>query len=250
MAYECLAGEYDPLTRDVDYEGLADYLIGKFVRMGIRDGLILDLACGTGTLSCLLARRGYEVIGVDVSADMLTVAQSKMYAEDWTGLTAPVFIMQDMRELDLYGTVRAAVCTLDGFNHILGDKDLCEILRRLRLFIEPGGALIFDVNTPDKFRRMDGQAYLDETESVFCAWSVALTDEKDIYQYEINLFEKNGKLWRRSCEGFCERAWSPEQLAEMLERAGFGEIRFFGDRSDSAPAAGEQRIFVMAKRFL
>ncbi len=245
MAYEALAGEYDPLTRDVDYPAIADYLCGLLSERGINDGLLLDLACGTGTLSWELARRGYEVIGADASAEMLMIAQGK---DDGSEKIPPVFIMQDMQTLDLYGTVRAAVCTLDGLNHLLTLDELREALHRLDLFIEPGGALIFDVNTPLKFARMDGQAYLDETEDVFCAWSVAQTDEKEIYEYCIDIFTRGRRGWDRSSESFCERAWSLDLLEKELARAGFEDIRRYGDRTNEAPAEDEQRVFFASKR--
>ena len=245
MAYEALAGEYDPLTRDVDYRALADYLCDMLGELGRTDGLLLDLACGTGTLSWELARRGFEVIGADASAEMLMVAQGK-----GTGAEniPPVFIMQDMRTLDLYGTVGAAVCTLDGLNHLLTVEELRDALHRLYLFIEPGGALIFDVNTPWKFAQMDGRAYLDETEDIFCAWSVALTDVPERYEYCIDIFTKEKRGWRRQSESFCERAWDLDLLREELSRAGFEEIRLYGDETRDAPRPEELRVFFTARR--
>jgi len=247
MAYEALAAEYDPLTQDVDYEELADYLTELLTARGAKDGLLLDLACGTGTLSCILAERGYEVIGADVSPEMLTLAQSKAYSVR-EGTVPPVFVMQDMRTLDLFGTVGAAVCTLDGINHLLDEDELRETLHRLWLFIEPGGTLIFDINTPYKLRDMDGQAFLDEVEDTFCAWSVAETDEEDIFEFCIDIFTKSGKLWRRSSESFCERAWEIDFLKNELAAAGFGKIEVFGDRTGELPSDDEYRVFFVAER--
>lgn len=250
MSYSVLAAGYDPLTRDVNYEELADYLAGRLGGRGVPEGgLLLDLACGTGSLACALAERGYEVIGVDSSPDMLSVAQSKAYDVSDTQ-PRPVFIMQDMRSLDLYGTVAGAVCTLDGLNHILDEDGFDEVLRRLALFIEPGGCLVFDINTPCKLRGLDGHAFLDEAEreGIFCAWSVADTGEDGVYEFCIDVFTRRGKLWERRTESFCERAWEPDWIRGRLERHGFGDIEVFGDRSDAQPGADEQRIFFVARR--
>ena len=144
-AYEALAGVYDALTEDVDYERRGDYLEKLLKRSCIPVRTVLDLACGTGELTAILTERGYEMIGVDASPDMLSQARQK--AEDLTG-EPPVFLNQSMPELDLYGTVDAAVCCLDSLNYLTSPRDVQKTLERLHLFISPGGLLVFDVNTP------------------------------------------------------------------------------------------------------
>ena len=186
-------------------------------------------------------------MGVDSSPEMLSIAQSKAFSVDEASIP-PVFIMQDMRSLDLFGTVRAAVCTLDGINHILEESELRETFRRLSLFIEPGGTLVFDINTPYKLSKMDGCAFLDETDDVFCAWSTVETEKSGIFEFCIDVFTRRGKLWHRETESFSERAWKKKDIEKMLTASGFGEIEVFGDRKNCPPADDEYRVFIAAKR--
>ena len=170
MAYEVLAAAYDHLTSDVDYESTASSVVDLLRRNGVKDGIVLDLACGTGTLSYLLAEEGYEVIGVDASAEMLSVAEQKR--DSRSTYTQPIFIMQDMRELDLYGTVDACICMLDSVNYITVPENLLEVFRRVHLFLNPGGIFLFDINTPVHFSEVEGRTFYDEDdqEGVFCVW--------------------------------------------------------------------------------
>ena len=165
--YDQLAACYDELTGDVAYEQRADYLEKLFRRASVPVHTVLDLACGTGTMTWLLTGRGYEMIGVDGSEEMLAVAMEK-YGK--VGGEPPIFLHQSMPRLDLYGTVDAAICCLDSLNYLTRPADVQRTLQRLHLFIAPGGLLIFDVNTPEKFQAMDGQVFLDETEDTYCVW--------------------------------------------------------------------------------
>ena len=147
-SYSALAASYDELTQDVGYEKRAAFVEKLFLRSHIPVHTVLDLACGTGTMTALLTERGYELIGVDGSEDMLLEAREK--AQTLTGVP-PLFLHQSMPELDLYGTVEAAICCLDSLNYLIDAREVRETFRRLHLFIAPGGTLIFDVNTPEKF---------------------------------------------------------------------------------------------------
>ncbi|NCB05928.1 MAG: methyltransferase domain-containing protein, partial [Clostridia bacterium] len=166
-AYEALARWYDSLTGDVNYEAWADYLERHLEksRRGVRT--VLDLACGTGTLSRILAQRGYEVVAVDASSEMLAVAAEKV--RDVSG-EAPLLLCQRMEQLDLYDTVDACVCALDSINYVTDARTLRRAFGRVFLFLNPGGRFVFDVNTPARLRAMDGQVYLDEREEVYCVW--------------------------------------------------------------------------------
>ena len=155
-AYEGLAGAYDALTGDVGYEKRADYLEKLFARSRIPVRTVLDLACGTGTMTWLLTARGYELIGADASEEMLAAAMMKSGS---VAGVAPIFLHQSMPELDLYGTVDAAICCLDSLNYLTSPADVQRTFQRLHLFIAPGGQLIFDVNTLAKFRSLDGQVF-------------------------------------------------------------------------------------------
>ena len=181
--YDALARWYDSLTGDVPYGAFADYYEKLFAADGGEFRLLLDLCCGTGTLTWEMARRGYEMIAADRSVEMLMEAQSKS-AE---GAVPPLFLCQSAEELDLYGTVDAAVCCLDGFNYIPADT-LPEVFRRLHLFIRPGGLMIFDIRTPDFLRALDGQVFVDEKEDVLCLWRADFDEDLSALVYGMDLF--------------------------------------------------------------
>ena len=243
-SYARLAPFYDGLTRDVDYGAFLRFYEQVFAAYGKRPSSVLDLACGTGTLTCLMAERGYDMIGADASPDMLSVAIQKSW--ELPAENRPLFLAQSMQTLDLYGTVEAAVCSLDGVNY-LAPAELDETLRRLRLFVEPGGLFLFDVNSEEKLRALDGQIFLDETEDVYCVWRAELDASGAFLRYGMDLFCREGELWTREFEEHREYLYSVEELRSHLSDAGFGEIRVFGDKKLSPPENGEGRIFLAAK---
>ena len=239
--YGPLAAWYDALTGDVPYGSFADYYEAEFARDGGEFRLLLDLCCGTGTLTAELTRRGYEMIAVDRSEEMLMEAREK--AADLS--PAPLFLCQSAQELDLYGTVDAAVCSLDGINY-LPPEDLDEVFRRLRLFIRPGGLLIFDVKSPESLRALDGSVSVDEDADLLCLWRADYDRAEDCLVYGMDLFECDGELWRRSGEEHVEYAHEPDFLRRELGRNGFEAVRF-----DAHGPQGELgRVFVSAKRSL
>ena len=166
-AYDALAASYDDLTVDVQYEKRADFIEKLFRRSRIPVHTVLDLACGTGAMTWLLTGRGYELIAVDGSEDMLAAAMGKSGTVEGV---APIFLHQSMPKLDLYGTVDAAICCLDSLNYLTRPADVQRTFQRLNLFIAPGGLLVFDINTVDKLAALDGQVFLDETEDTYCVW--------------------------------------------------------------------------------
>ena len=245
-AYEALAGVYDRLTEDVGYERRADYLEKLFRKSRIPVRMVLDLACGTGSMTALLMGRGYEMIAADASPDMLSAAREK--TEGRTGIP-PVFLNQSMPELDLYGTVDAAVCCLDSLNYLTSPRDVRRTFQRLRLFIAPGGILIFDVLSPSNLRDLDGQVFLDEREDVYCVWRAEYEKRSHICTYWMDLFTQRADgAWERSVEEHRERAYTVEELRAWLMEAGFTHIRTYGDCRMSAPREGERRIYFTAVR--
>ena len=242
-SYDVLAQCYDSLTTDVDYHGWADYIESVFRRTGRRVNTVLDLACGTGSLACILAQRGYDVIGVDKSEEMLAEAFDKSMELEGGH---PMFLEQSMEELDLYGTVDAAVCCLDSVNYVTDKDALQEAFNRVHTFLEPGGIFVFDINSPEKFRLMDGEIYMDETDDVCCIWRVDV--EEKICTYCMDIFRRSGKLWSRDTEIHEERVYSPEEILEMLRGAGFIDSEIFGDRSAAPPEKGELRLFFVARK--
>ena len=245
-SYNFLAGCYDNLTYDVDYAAWADYIEKHFARRGLPGKTVLDLACGTGSLTRELALRGYEMIGVDQSPEMLAQA-----AEKNRGVSPiePIFLCQSMEKLDLYGTIDACVCCLDSVNYVTDPQKLERAFGRVRLFLMPGGLFLFDVNTPEKLEGLDGQVFLDETEDAYCVWRAEWSKRSRTCTYFMDLFrlEENG-LWRREEELHRERAYPVDQLTAMLERTGFSDIRTYAAFQFRPPAPGAQRIFFTARK--
>ena len=218
-SYDALAASYDALTVDVEYRRRADYLTRQFHRSALPVETVLDLACGTGTMACLLAERGYRMIAVDGSEEMLTQAAWKAAALE----QPPMFLHQSMPRLHLGMEVDAAISTLDALNYLTRTADLRETLRRVYRWLRPGGLFLFDVNTPYKLRRMDGQVYLDETEDSYCVWRTFYAPGRKICTYQVDLFRLNANgSWDRAFEEHRERAWGREELETYLTEAGFG----------------------------
>lgn len=238
-AYGPLAFWYDRLTLDIPYEAFVDFYEKEFSADGGEFKILLDLCCGTGTLTWLLAERGYEMIAADASPDMLMQAASKAAEVS----VPPLFLCQDASALDLYGTVDAAVCSLDGMNYI-PESELPEVFHRLHLFVRPGGLLIFDIKTPEWLRSVDGSVSVDETEDMLCLWRAEFDTEENAICYGMDIFSKSGSLWRRDSEEHIEYAHSPERLAELLEIAGFENVRLCCD----CPQSDGGRLFITAKR--
>ena len=243
-SYEALAASYDRLTRDVDYEATVDFYRQILKREGLRPRTAVDLACGTGSITALLARMGLDVTGVDMSEEMLTVAQQKTCR-----LTPmPRFICQKLQALRLPRGVDLAVCGLDSLDYITDPADCEKAIARVYRALNPGGIFIFDVNTPEKLRAMDGQVFLDEDEDVYCVWRGEFDEETNICSYGMDLFQRTGRLWQRSFEEHREYAYTREQLAAYLKKAGFCRIAVYADRSFSPPGEGEQRIYFKARK--
>lgn len=239
--YGSLAAWYDQLTGDVPYAEFADFYEAEFSRCGGEFRLLLDLCCGTGTLTCEMARRGYELIGADASVDMLMQAQNKA-----AGLPQPpLFLCQQAEELDLYGTVDCAFCSLDGMNY-LPPPSLPEVFRRLHLFIRPGGLFIFDIRLPEWLRSLDGQVFVDEREDVLCLWRADYSAESEAMIYGMDIFSRKGRLWERSREEHVEYTHSPGGLKVLLENAGFARVELL----NHCPQGNSGRLFIRAVRRL
>lgn len=242
--YGFLAGCYDRFTTDVDYPRWADYLEKHFARCARPIHTVLDLACGTGTLTCLLAGRGYDMTAVDLSPEMLSVAAEK--ARDLSAGEPPLFLCQSMDRLDLNDTVDACVCCLDSVNHVTRPSVLRQAFARVHLFLSPGGMFLFDINTPEKLREMDGGMFLDETEDAYCVWRAEYEARRHICSFGMDLFVREGNHWMRGQELQEEYAYTPEELTQYLAEAGFQNIRQYGELKLRPPKPGEQRIFFAA----
>ena len=243
-AYHALAASYDRLTNDVDYEATVAFYNEILKQEGITPRNAVDLACGTGTVTMLLAKQGVEVTGVDLSPEMLYVAAQK--AQDME--KPPLFVCQPLQELNLPRGVDLAVCALDSLDYITDPADCAEAVRRVYRVLNPGGCFIFDVNTPEKLRAMDGQIFLDEDDDVYCVWRGEFDEESNICTYAMDLFQRKGNNWQRSYEEHREYAYSEEQLVGYLRQAGFTNIAVYADRRLEQPGPGEQRIYLKARK--
>lgn len=244
-AYEALAESYDSLTLDIPYEEMLSYMETLLQRHAIQPQSVLDLACGTGSMSVLLAKQGYRVLAADMSEEMLTAACEKMSELEEN---MPFFICQPMQKLRLPYTVDWVLCCLDSLNYVTDPADVKETFHRVWEALAPGGAFIFDINSEEKLRGLDGQVFLDENEDTYCVWRAEFEEQENICYYGIDLFQREGDLWQRSFEEHREYAYAVPQLTAFLQEAGFRTIEVYGNRTLEAPKAGEQRIYFFAQK--
>lgn len=243
-AYRNLADSYDRLTNDVDYDAVVEFYRTIWEKEGLNPRTAVDLACGTGSVSLRLAKLGIRTTAVDLSEDMLTVAQSRCAELE----AQPRFIHQPLQKLYLPVGVDLAVCALDSLNYITEPGDCLEAICRTYKALNPGGLFIFDVNTPEKLYAMDGQVFLDEDDDVYCIWRGEFDENTNILSYGMDLFQRRGKLWERSFEEHREYAYDADTLVSYLRLAGFTSIEVYGDRRLEAPSEGEQRIYIKARK--
>ena len=243
-AYRDLAFSYDRLTNDVDYTATITFYWQLLEREELSPRTAVDLACGTGSVTLLLAQKGLQVTGVDMSPEMLCMASQK--ADSF--LNRPTFVCQKLQQLHLPRAVDLAVCALDSMDYITDPADCQEAICRVYKYLNPGGCFIFDVNTPEKLQAMDGQIFLDEDDDVYCVWRGEFNDQTNICTYWMDLFQRQGAVWHRSYEEHQEYAYSADQLVSYLKAAGFTSIEVFGDRKLTSPEPGEQRIYLKARK--
>ncbi len=245
--YGDFAYYYDLLTENVDYESRCNYIHSLLAENGIGKGILLDLACGTGTVSMLLSAKGYDMIGVDASEEMLSVAQEKK-AESGADI---IFLCQKMDELDLFGTINGAVCTLDSINHITDESTVKEIFRRVSLFMEDKGIFIFDVNTPYKHREILGNnTFVYDMDEVYCVWQNS-TDEKLLTTISLDVFEKDEEddVYYKYSEQFCERGYELSDIEQWVKDYKFDIIGIYEELTKDPVKKDTQRaVFVLRKK--
>jgi len=242
-SYNVFAPFYDRF-QSVDYAARASYFDEIIRAEGVERGLLLDLACGTGTLSVELSKLGYDVIGADASEQMLMIAQEKAFSEGERIL----FLCQRMQDLDLYGTITACVCALDSLNHLTDESELKKAIAKVSLFLEPGGVFVFDMNTPYKHETVLGDnCYVYEDDGNMCVWQNET--ENGLTTITLDFFtQRKSGLYRRSSEEFCERAYSEETVRSICRENGLEIIRVYADDTFEAPSDTSQRyIFVAVK---
>ena len=246
MAYSQFAYFYDKLQSDVDYEGIARFIDAQVSRFGGRKGILLDMACGTGTLAECFAKMGYDVIGTDSSNEMLSCALDKKYDSE-----LPIqYLNQSMTELDMFGTIDVTVCTLDSINHLSSLDEIKTAFERVSLFAFPDGMFIFDVNTPYKHKEVLGSnAFVIDTEGLYCVWQNEYNEADGSVNILLDFFEEqeDGKYERYS-ESFSEIAFDSQTIEGALAQAGFEILDRFDDYTDKKPTDTTQRIVYVCKK--
>lgn len=243
-SYIALAGCYDQFTREIDYPARAAYFDRLLRTHTANKNILLDLACGTGSLSEAFAELGYDVIGVDASAEMLAVAMDKQTRSG----THILYLQQRMEELDLYGTVEAAVCALDGLNHLTDLHMLQRALQRVALFLAPEGCFIFDVNTPYKHDVvLANHTFVYENDDYFLVWrNTALAEHTT--RFDLDLFTRSQGGYLRSHEAFMERGYTETQLADCLREAGLRVLAVYAADTEQPPDETTQRLVYVTKK--
>ena len=244
-SYESFAGVYDLFMDNIDYPAWCTYLIGILKEYGIEDGLIAELGCGTGSMTELLAAEGYDMIGIDNSPDMLEVAQEKRVE---SGLDI-LYLMQDMREFELYGTVRAVVSICDCMNYILEEEDLLEVFCLANNYLDPGGIFVFDMNTPYKYREVIGNTTIAENrEEGSFIWENCFYEESQVNEYALTLFIKEeDDLYRKHEEFHYQKAYEPERVKELLEEAGLKVEAIYDAFTREPVREDSERIYFIAR---
>ena len=245
-AYEKFAQVYDLFQDNIPYEEWADYLKSLLNEYGVKDGLVLDLGCGTGSITELLAKAGYDMIGMDNSEDMLEIAMDK---RGRSGLDI-LYLLQDMREFELYGTVAAVVSICDCMNYILEPEDLTEVFRLVNNYLDPGGVFIFDLNTKYKYEQMGETTIAENREEASFIWDNYYDPEEEINEYELAIFIPEGEdsdLYRKFEEVHYQRAYDLATIRRLLEEAGMEFVTAYDAFTKDAPRPESERIYVVAR---
>lgn len=243
-AYTGFAAVYDLFMDNVPYEEWHSYLNGLLTEYGVRDGIVLELGCGTGRMTRFLAGDGYDMIGIDNSEEMLQIA-----GEAGTGKEGILYLLQDMREFELYGTVRAVVSICDSMNYILEEEELLTVFRLVNNYLDPGGVFIFDMNTEYKYKELLGETTICENrEEGSFIWENYYEEEEQMNQYDLTLFikEENG-LYRKYEETHFQRAYDISRVQELIEEAGMEFVTAYDAFTHDEVKADSERIYVIAR---
>ena len=245
MSYDVFADFYDNLTQNVDYRAKANYLCKLFERFNHDTGCTLDMACGTGTLTIELKKRGLDIFGADMSSEMLTQAQMKAFDE---GLEI-LFLKQKMQSLTLYGTIDTCICTLDSISHLEGQVNVQKTFDKVSYYMEKGGLFVFDVNTIYKHEKILGNnTFVYDTDKVYCVWQNTYIEQQHRVKIELDFFIPENNFYRRESEIFSEYAYTRENIQNMLEKSGFKVLAVYNDMTFEEPGEDTQRMTFAAMK--
>lgn len=250
--YSAIACVYDQINSEIDYCAWADFIEKCFSKyLPSKPSLVLDLACGTGSMTFELQSRGYDMIGADMSEDMLSEAYEKAYDK---GIDNILFLRQDMRSFELYGTVGAVVCCLDSVNYLTEDGDIEKCFATVHNYLDPDGLFVFDVNTPYKFENIYGNNhYIFESRDsygndAYCGWQNDYDKESKLCNFSLSVFTCNadGK-YQRADEEQTERCYTESEIKNALIKSGFEFLGIFADYEFSSPQENTERWYIVAK---
>ena len=245
-AYTSFASVYDTFMDNIPYEDWAEYLIEILSEYGVKDGLVLDLGCGTGNMTELLAKAGYDMIGVDNAEEMLEIAMEKRTQSGCDIL----YLLQDMREFELYGTVKAIVSICDSVNYITEEEELLDVFRLVNNYLDPKGMFVFDFNTVHKYRDVLGnQTIAEDREDCSFIWDNYYYEDERMNEYELSLFikEENSDLYRKYQETHFQKAYDLETMKNLIEQSGLEYITAYDAFTKNPPTVESERIYVIAR---
>lgn len=247
QAYTGFAEVYDTFMDNIPYQEWSNYLISLLKEYGVANGLILDMGCGTGNMTQLLAKAEYDMIGIDNSEEMLSIAREKSKEE---GIGKKIlYLLQDMREFELYGTVKAVISICDSLNYILEEQELKKVFQLVNNYLDPKGLFIFDINTEYKYKEMLGDTTIAENrEDTSFIWENYYYEEERINEYDLTIYIKENKdLFRRYEETHYQRAYSLDTIRRLLEEAGLEYVTAYDAFSHHAPTDTSERVYVIAR---
>lgn len=242
-SYESFARVYDELMDNVPYDEWAQFYIEKLKENGIEEGIICDLGCGTGNMTLRLAGAGFDMIGVDSSQEMLSIAMEKQSDNEI------LYLLQDMCELELYGTVRACVSVCDCLNYLLDEEELLAVFRLVNNYLDPKGVFVFDFNTEYKYRQVIGDMVIAENrDDCSFIWENFYDEEDGINEYDLTIFvEKEKDLFQKFTETHFQRGYSLGKMRELLEKAGLVFVQAVDMDTRREPGEHSERICIVAR---
>lgn len=244
-SYFAFASVYDEFMDNIPYEEWGKYLLSLLKKYGVKQGLIADLGCGTGTITEILARAGYDMIGIDNSIEMLDVAREKLGNSNLEIL----YLCQDMREMELYGTVHGIVSICDSINYITDIEELKQVFRLVNNYLEPQGLFIFDMNTEYKYKHILGeQTIAEDREDKSFIWDNFYDEETKINEYHLSIFlQEEEDLYRKYEEFHYQRAYTLQEVKEALEEAGMEFVTAYEAFTEHEPTKTSERIYIVAR---
>ena len=244
IPYSDFAYVYDKLMYDVDYKKWADFIESIFKKYGQNPSLLLDLACGTGSFTIEMAKRGYDMIGIDISINMLNCAREKSI-----DLENILYLNQDMANFELYGTVDAIVLLMDSLNYILYKKDIKRLLKNVHNYLNFEGLFVFDINTPYKFKNiLKNNVFYDVSDEITYIWQNSFDSKTNICEFDLTIFAKENDMYKRMDEVHLERCYEIDDLKKMINESGLKLLNIYDDLKLSKAPSNAQRVFFVCKK--